>query len=112
MREIEKFRRFTSCLKIAHHIPGRIRLKLDLLQFMKLEAVATEDAKLFQHALDNIPGIHSISMNLLAFSCVIEYNTQVIPQDAWHDLLNGAKTTAADTLIDILERKYTELRTA
>lgn len=112
MSEMEHFRRFIVCVLIAHHIPGRIRLKLDPARLGKEEAVAIKGAKNFRGALDGIPGVKSIRLNLLALSCIVEYDTQVIPVAAWSDLLEGARTAEADVLLNIIEQKYAEVRGA
>lgn len=61
-------------------------------------------------ALESIRGVHSIKLNLLARSCVVEYDRRTIPDEAWRDLLAGQKTPAAAILIGILQEKYEEIR--
>lgn len=112
MSEFEHFRRYIVCVLIAHHIPGRIRLKLDPAKLSKAEASAVKGARDFRRLLDGIPGIHSIRLNLLALSCIVEYDTQVIPVEAWSDLLLGARTAAAGILENILEQKFAQIRGA
>ncbi|NMG17674.1 HMA2 domain-containing protein [Aromatoleum bremense] len=108
MDEFDQLQRFTGYLRIAHHIPGRIRLKLEAdLDSDRLGAIG--DAKRFGRALDSIPGVHSVKLNILARSCTIEYDTTTIPAAAWPDLLGGVRSTAAETLLDILVTKHREL---
>lgn len=108
MDEFEQFHRFARYLRIAHHIPGRIRLKLaGDLDSAQLDAIA--DAKRFGRALDDVPGIRSVKLNLLARSCTLEYDASVIPAAAWGDFLEGARTPAAERLLDIVSAKYREL---
>lgn len=90
--------RFAGHLRIAHHIPGRIRLKLAAeLEAGDRDAVA--DAKRFGLALSGAPGIRSVSLNPLARSCAVEYDPKTIPPSAWQDLLSGARSAAADILL-------------
>jgi hypothetical protein len=107
MDEFEQLQRFTGFLRIAHHIPGRIRLKLEAeLDEDGVEAIV--GAKRFGRALDTIPGVRSVKLNLLARSCTIEYDTKTIPAAAWGDLLGGVRSAAAQTLLDILVAKHRE----
>jgi hypothetical protein len=106
--DIELFRRFVAHVHIAHHLPGRIRLKLTPVKFDDEERAAMARVKGFQKALDTIPGVSSIRLNLLARSCTVEYDTRIIPAAAWQDVLSGVDSPAARTLMDILVRKYAE----
>ncbi|MFT4172056.1 MAG: cation transporter [Rhodocyclaceae bacterium] len=108
MNEIELFRRFAAHVQIAHHIPGRIRLKLAPVKLDDEERAAVSRAKGFQKALDSIPGVKSIRLNLLARSCTVEYDTGIIPAAAWPDVLGAVDSPAARALMDILVRKYAE----
>lgn len=110
MDDFEYFHRFARYLRVAHHIPGRIRLKLDVdpdLDQARLEAVA--DARRFGRVLDDVPGIRSVKINLLARSCTLEYDRHVIPAAAWPDFLEGVRSPAAETLLRIVATKYREL---
>ena len=65
--------------EIAHHIPGRIRLKVRL---SGVELVQQTDA---QSLLGCIPGVLGVKINPLARSAVIEYDPKVIPSALWED---------------------------
>lgn len=111
MDAFEQLQRFSRKLRIAHHIPGRIRLKLESdLDQGQMEAIG--DAKRFGQALDDIPGIRSVKLNLLARSCTVEYDTATIPAAAWTDLLAGVRSPAAEVLFDILVAKHREVTDA
>ncbi|XKH37400.1 HMA2 domain-containing protein [Azospirillum doebereinerae] len=73
--------RFVSLLSIAHHIPGRIRLKLAAKDTDLADAIA--QAKRFGRLVTEAPGIRSVNVNLLARSCVVEYDADRIPPAAW-----------------------------
>lgn len=96
------------CLRIVHHIAGRIRLKLDTaLDGASLQVLGGQRLKT---ALTSVRGVNGISLNLLARSCTVEYNPAVIPDAAWPDLLAQRQTAAARTLVGILQERYEEVR--
>ncbi|MGF7174795.1 HMA2 domain-containing protein [Azospirillum doebereinerae] len=92
--------RFVSLLSIAHHIPGRIRLKLAAKDTDLADAIA--QAKRFGRLVTEAPGIRSVNVNLLARSCVVEYDADRIPPAAWGDLLAGTPSDAAERLLRAL----------
>ncbi|QCQ22593.1 hypothetical protein [Desulfoglaeba alkanexedens] len=65
---------------IAHHIPGRIRLKISL------EGVKTLNGKMDAHDPLRVPGILSTRINRFARSIVIDYEEKRIPYDLWERL--------------------------
>lgn len=107
MRDIENLMRFTGRLRIAHHIPGRIRLKLDA-SVPKAEVDDIARAKWMKKVFGDTPGIRSVSLNLLARSCTVEYDSQIIPAAAWSDLLRGTRSPAAEVLLNILAARRRE----
>lgn len=100
---------FSAHLSIAHQIGGRVRLKLakEALNEFDLDGLNTERLRA---TVASLRGIKAIRLNLLARSCLVEYDNRVIPDAAWPDLLAGRKTTAAAALIGILQEKYEDLR--
>lgn len=100
---------FSSYLRIAHQIGGRVRLKVDLsaLDDPALNGLGSDGLR---SVLGTVRGVQDISVNLLARSCVVEYDNAVIPDAAWPDLLAGRKTDAASVLVGILQEKYEEAR--
>lgn len=89
--------RFVERLQIAHHVPGRIRLKLSGPISDEMIAMADE-ARRFGKALAAIDAIRSISLNPLARSCVVEYDARAIPPSAWSHLVAGKATPEGETL--------------
>lgn len=116
MSVVDKIQRFGACVHIAHHLPGRIRLRL--AQLDELPALDTKEQSLldqarnFRDLLDSIPGIVSIRVNLMARSCTVEYDHAAIPFQAWPDFLAGIRSNEADVLARIIEEKYTEVANA
>lgn len=93
--------RFVRALTIAHHIPGRIRLRLAAPLGADLMTQAAE-AKRFGQSLGAMPGIRAISLNPLAKSCTIEYDTHIIPVSAWDGLLSGQDAPGTEILLQTL----------
>lgn len=98
-----------SCLRIAHQIRGRVRIRL-CAPLPKQPMLRTLDRDHVQASLSRIRGLKALSANPLARSCVIEYDPDIIPDAAWPDLLAGRQTDAAATLAGILREKYEELK--
>jgi len=94
--------RFVSLLNVAHHIPGRIRLKLVAKDADLADLVV--QAKRFGRSITEAPGIRSVNVNLMARSCVVEYDAARIPPAAWGDLLSGTPSEAADRLVQAITR--------
>lgn len=116
MNAIDNFRRFFSCVQIAHHIPGRIRLRLTpdepLPALSAQEKSLLAQARAFQQVLGQTPGVRAIRVNLMARSCTVEYDQQVIPVKAWSDLLQGESSAEAGVLRRIIEDKFSEVACA
>ncbi|SEP69141.1 Heavy-metal-associated domain-containing protein [Ectothiorhodospira magna] len=88
-------------VRVVHHLRGRIRLKLDA----DLKALATAaDIPDMEKMLSALPGVSSVRLNLLARSCVVTYDAEVIPMSAWEDFLRGQDTDAARTLSQIVHQ--------
>lgn len=106
--DAEALQDLVARLRIAHHISGRIRLKLEMALTAAHEGAIVEARRLFK-ALDRAPGIRSASLNVLARSCTVEYDPKLIPPAAWRDLIEGEPTPEAAALLDVLSSKYREL---
>lgn len=98
--------RVAAAVGIAHHVRGRIRLKLQA-EIGELPAAAA-DLKQFQSLFAGSPGVRSLRVNPLARSCTVEYDPALIPSAAWGDFLAGVPSVAATALETILRHKYRE----
>lgn len=108
MDGFDRLRQNIVGIRIAHHLRGRIRLKLDApVAAQPLPSAA--DIKRFQALIKDIGGVRGLSLNLLARSCTVEYDSAVIPYEAWADFLAGARSPSADVLEALLRQKYREL---
>jgi len=74
-------RRFVS---IAHHVPGRIRLKLDFAALVHLPKV---DPAPFVTLVGRIRGVKTTRLNAAALTVVVEYDPQIISAAVWPRLL-------------------------
>lgn len=95
-------------LRIAHHVPGRVRFKLD--EGAGLSGALAE-AQAFLKSLDSVEGIAAIKLNVLARSCTVEYDPSHIPPAAWGDLIGGAASPEADRLAGVLAERWARCRT-
>lgn len=81
-------RRFVS---IAHHVPGRIRLKLDMKALAHLPKV---DPAPFVALVGRVKGVTGTRVNTAALSVVVEYDPKLIPPPTWAQLLSEAPDAA------------------
>ncbi len=95
---------FAPYTRIVHHIAGRIRLKL-LDGAPAAEKIAALSPERVRAALETIPGVRQVSFNLLARSCTLEYDPQVIPHDTFPDLIAGRETPGAQALLAALRAR-------
>lgn len=98
----------TPGIRIAHQIGGRVRLKLDGSVNMTVPGDTVDLGQI----LKVLPGVRDIHINLLARSCVIEYDSTVISDAAWPDLLAGRATQAALSLQALFEGAFSRLSPA
>lgn len=110
MVSFEELRAWLDAVRIVHHIPGRVRLKLvKSLPGSRPSGVDAASARGVPPVLEKVRGIRSLRVNLLARSCTIEYDPRVIPGPAWDDLLAGRDTAAAQALDGVLHEAYQEV---
>lgn len=85
-------------LKIVHHIPGRIRLRVGVSVFKELGDL---DGKVFDRILGAIAGISDVRVNAMAGSVVISYLPKELKSSWWETLING-EDSRATALLDRL----------
>lgn len=71
---------------IAHHVPGRIRLKLDP---RALAALPRLDPAPLVALLDRLPAVRVTRVNPAALSIVIDYDAAALSMTEWPRLLFG-----------------------
>ncbi|GHT89833.1 hypothetical protein AGMMS49545_01270 [Betaproteobacteria bacterium] len=97
-------------VSIAHHIPGRVRLKLAGVPAPLRTQFSPDMLARFFSGLAEIPGILQVKLNALAKSCTLEYDTNTIAESAWHELFsaNAAATPSshAQGLLEGVRQSY------
>lgn len=88
-------------LKIAHHIPGRIRLKVGSTVFEELDTI---DPSVFDRILHAIDGITDVRINKAAGSVIIAYAADTVDPDSWQTLINGEDDDARLLMTNLLNR--------
>jgi hypothetical protein len=91
-------------LKIVHHIPGRVRLRVGAAVFDELGSVDTD---LFDNILGAIDGIKEVRVNVGAGSVVINYVPTNIKPSWWDTLVHGEDSKAMDLLKKLITEKLT-----
>lgn len=86
-------------VNIAHHVRGRIRLRIAPAL---IRSPAQLDRERIEQALRNIEGIDAVRLNPAAGSVVVEYAPDRIPPDTWTLLLNGDPEQARTRLQSLL----------
>lgn len=113
MTLLERFYQYAACVQIAHHLPGRLRLRLvqdrQIPGTPRDTAYLLTQATLFRDMLESIPGVRSIRFNLMARSCTVEYDQRVIPFKSWPDFLNDVPSDEARALRRIIEDRCAEV---
>jgi hypothetical protein len=87
-------------LRIAHHIPGRIRLRVGPAV---LKEAGRVDAGVLERILDAVQGIEDVRVNAAAGSAVITYVPQVIEPEWWETLVRGEDEAAIVLLGRLLD---------
>lgn len=98
--DLEPFLALRRHLRIAHHIPGRIRLRIGAAVFREIRGVGPE---ILDRVLGAIDGIEAVQVNKAAGSVVINYKPAVIRPSWWDTLLRGDEQEATALLQRLLE---------
>lgn len=86
-------------LSVAHHVPGRIRLKLNPAI---RQALGLRDSSAIERAVQAVPGIRQVRLNTLAGSVVVEYASDIIQPVWWQTLLASDEQQARTLLASVL----------
>ena len=100
--DLQPFLSLRRHLRIAHHIPGRIRLRVAPSIVKDLGAV---DGKIVDDVLGAIQGIRDFRANPSAGSIVVEYVPAVIQPAWWDTLIHGDEAAATGLLRRLLENE-------
>ncbi len=86
-------------LTIAHHLPGRIRLRLTNPLLQRLRGF---DTGAMRTAVGQLPGIGEIRINAAAATAVIHYDPTQLPSHLWEQLIHGSDDEAQALLTHYL----------
>ncbi len=101
--DLKQFLVIRRHLRIVHHIPGRLRIRIGLSLFKEVGSI---DKKLFDRVIQAIPGIKDVRLNTAAATAVISYTATTIKPD-WIDLLiSGDESDAQKLLRRLLETDF------
>lgn len=85
--------------RIAHHVPGRLRLRFDPLA---LQAAPRALTGRLQAALTAMAGVRRTEINAAAFSVTVHYDAAVLAPALWDRILTGDAAAAAAALGGVL----------
>lgn len=105
--DFDELLNYLDKVNIAHHIRGRVRLRLT--SYPKELSSPESYLSSFQSILDKTPGIKSVRMNLLARSCLVEYDPNLIPDQAWKDFIAHINSSDAQILEQTMRNIYQEI---
>ncbi len=83
-------------LEIAHHVPGRIRIRLNVNAFYRAPHL---DPTPVIDLIRRMRGVRTTRINAAALSIVIEYDPRILPQMVWERLLRGEKAEVEQILV-------------
>ncbi|MEQ8602097.1 MAG: hypothetical protein RIB45_02170 [Marivibrio sp.] len=78
-------------VSVAHHVPGRIRVRLAASALKEAKAV---DRAAFDRILAALDGVKDVRVNAAAGSAVIAYDPARLPPKEWDRLLTADEETA------------------
>lgn len=90
-------------LRIAHHLPGRIRLRAAPAIVKDLR---TLDGKIVDRVLGALHGIREFRANPRAGSIVVEYVPAEIRPEWWETLIHGDEAAAVELLQRLLQNQF------
>lgn len=101
--ELDAFLALRRHLKIAHHMPGRIRVRIGAGVFEDLGKV---DRSLFDRILGAVAGIKDVRVNPAAGSIVVAYTPSMIEPAWWETLIHGKEAAAKNLLRRLLDTEF------
>lgn len=93
-------------LVVAHHVPGRARLKV-LPRGVELLKERKKDSGSLDIPVKHLPGVRKLRTNYLARSVVVEYDADVLTNEVWTALeLVRQRPDQMDHFRQLLERLF------
>lgn len=78
-------------LRIAHHVPGRLRIRFAPAVLKTAPEIADNQAL---DTLESMPGVKKVQLRLMAASLLIEYDPKAMPSETWETILSGPEREA------------------
>lgn len=100
--DLDVFLELRKHLSIVHHIPGRIRLKVNTTI---LKAFDNVDSGLIDKVLGEIEGIQDVNVNVLARSVRIQYSIKQLQPSWWDTLVNAEEQDALKLFKSLLKNQ-------
>lgn len=95
---------------IVHHIPGRIRIRVNISKLPTIKRWANEtnlrtflpnnDENLIIAFLQSLPAVKNIKVNAIVGSATIEYDKNLFPPSLWESWVNKEKLEAIQTQLN------------
>lgn len=98
-----EFMKLRKHIKIAHHVPGRIRVRLMLSALKQLPDI---DPAILESLQTEAQGIDEVRINRVAGSAAISYDTTKILPASWETIINGEHELAEQTLLKLLVKSH------
>ena len=97
---VKKALKLRSWVHIAHHIPGRVRLKYKLGIIAHLARFNSDD---IERALSKIPAFRNYKLNSSTGSILIEYDATVVSSELIEQLFSADDVTAEQACYELAE---------
>lgn len=103
---LDRLRDLRRHVAIAHHVRGRIRLRLGL---EALGPMAGLDPAMLRLPFDTLEGLRSVRINPAALSAVIEYDPATLPPAWWDEAFGADEGQAMGVAGAVADRWKTQL---
>lgn len=74
-------------LKIVHHLKGRIRIKISKQGLYNFANLTKSSSLSFK--ITDFKGVKDFRISTASFSCIINYDSNIIDPQDWHKLLEN-----------------------
>lgn len=91
----EELLTLSRLLRIVHHVPGRLRVRLSKDILRHSSTVSLDEIR---NIVDKIDGVRSLRVSPVTLSAIIEYDPSVIAPHLWDSLIGGPEHSARNAL--------------
>lgn len=75
-------------IRIVHHVPGRLRIRISKDAVRTLPRGRVED---FKRLIESAPAVRHVRVSPATLSAVIEYDRRHLPPTLWNNLIDGSE---------------------